>query len=396
MLETHPIRGSLGRPSLCNRPRRPKTTVCRAETDSDRQQSQIFGAVTGIALSLTLATTPFSAQASDAAAVGSCLLKSCQTALATCLADAQCVENLVCLQLCNGVEDETACQIKCGDKYADKAIETFTSCAVSEKKCVPQRVDTDAYPVPPDCSLVTNFDTSDFQGRWFITAGLNPLFDIFDCQEHYFASPEPGKLFGKINWRIPKGDNDFIERSTMQRFVQTPENPARLLNHDNEYLHYEDDWYVLAWKPDSYALIYYKGQNDAWKGYGGATLYTRSATIPPEIIPEVSAAAERAGLDWNKFTVTDNTCGPHPPQASIVQEVEKDVEAVEGAVESSLKSFGKGFTILEKGFEKIEKEVLEEEKVAADMIKRFEAEAAMPLAKFLPEGLKNMLFKALM
>lgn len=37
--------------------------------------------------------------------------------------------------LCDGV------QIKCGDKYADKAIESFTSCVVSEKKCVPQRVD---------------------------------------------------------------------------------------------------------------------------------------------------------------------------------------------------------------------------------------------------------------
>lgn len=32
-------------------------------------------------------------------------------------------------------------QIKCGDKYADKAVETFTACAISEQKCVPQRVD---------------------------------------------------------------------------------------------------------------------------------------------------------------------------------------------------------------------------------------------------------------
>ena len=32
--------------------------------------------------------------------------------------------------------------------------------------------------------------------------------------------PEPGKLLGKINWRINKGDDDFIERSTTQKFVQ--------------------------------------------------------------------------------------------------------------------------------------------------------------------------------
>ena len=55
-------------------------------------------------------------------------------------------------------------------------------------------------------------------------------------------------------------------------------NPAVLWNHDNDYLHYSDDWYILASKPDEYLLIYYKGNNDAWKGYGGATVYTRYAS----------------------------------------------------------------------------------------------------------------------
>jgi hypothetical protein len=36
--------------------------------------------------------------------------------------------------------------------------------------------------VPPDCALDTKFDMSMFKGRWYITAGYNPLFDIFDCQ----------------------------------------------------------------------------------------------------------------------------------------------------------------------------------------------------------------------
>lgn len=120
----------------------------------------------------------------------------------------------------------------------------------------------------------------------------------------------------------------------MQRFVQDPGNPGVLYNHDNEYLHYgtttvpaaggmegmhgiacwqlgrrcdgpftspaviaemdacflthrflpmpvvaEDDWYVVGWEPDSYAFIVYKGQNDAWKGYGGATVYTRFVNV---------------------------------------------------------------------------------------------------------------------
>ena len=46
------------------------------------------------------------------------------------------------------------------------------------------------------------------------------------------------------------------------------EDPALLLNRGNDYLHYEDDWYIVGSKPDVYQFIYYKGNNDAWKGCG--------------------------------------------------------------------------------------------------------------------------------
>ena len=42
--------------------------------------------------------------------------------------------------------------------------------------------DDGSYPVPPDCTQITEFKTKDFTGKWYITAGLNPLFDTFDCQ----------------------------------------------------------------------------------------------------------------------------------------------------------------------------------------------------------------------
>ena len=47
--------------------------------------------------------------------------------------------------------------------------------------------------VPPECARDKNFDLSKFTGRWYITAGLNPLFDTFPCQEHFFGVPEPGE-----------------------------------------------------------------------------------------------------------------------------------------------------------------------------------------------------------
>lgn len=108
---------------------------------------------------------------------------------------------------------------RCGDLYEDEAVTIFNACAVSDQKCVPQAV-TDNYPLPADEVLDDSFDISQFQGRWYITAGYNKLFDCFDCQEHYFTSPEPGKLFGNIQWRIPRSDGDFLERATVQRFLQ--------------------------------------------------------------------------------------------------------------------------------------------------------------------------------
>ena len=58
-------------------------------------------------------------------------------------------------------------------------------CWTSEPACP-------AVQVPPDNALDERFDLNKFQGRWYITAGLNPLFDIFPCQEHYFGVPKEG------------------------------------------------------------------------------------------------------------------------------------------------------------------------------------------------------------
>ena len=46
-----------------------------------------------------------------------------------------------------------------------------------------------------------------------------------------------GKLFGKINWRISKGDNDFIERNTVQTFKQVRPSPSFPLLLSYTWLH---------------------------------------------------------------------------------------------------------------------------------------------------------------
>jgi violaxanthin de-epoxidase len=245
-------------------------------------------------------------------------------------------------------------QIRCGDLYADSAVKAFNKCAVSTRKCVPQRVTAGAYPLPAPDALVEALDVAELEGRWYISAGLNKLFDTFPCQVHYFTSPEPGKLFIKVNWRVARPNGQFYERSDLQRFVQDANTPAALFNHDNETLHYQDDWYIAAMSKDEYFLVYYRGRNDAWDGYGGAVVYTREPSLKAEYVPELSAAAAKLGLSWSDFELTDNSCPP-PPVLQLAPVADLDVLAddvrvleseAEAGLENSLQSFSRGFTVL--------------------------------------------------
>ena len=149
----------------------------------------------------------------------------------------------------------------------------------------------------------------------------------------YFFTPPPpkpfqGKLAAKINWRVPLDSRGrFAPRSTIQTFTQCPNSKALLLNHGNAYLNYQDDWYILASKPDAYVVVYYRGANDAWVGYGGAVVYTKARSFPSRYLPEIRASVERAGLRWADFVLTDNACPPQPPAPTLSERV-GDVERV--------------------------------------------------------------------
>ncbi|XP_057961862.1 violaxanthin de-epoxidase, chloroplastic [Malania oleifera] len=366
-----------------------------------------FTKVVGV-LACTFLIIP-SVNAVDALKTCTCLLKECRIELAKCIANPSCAANVACLQTCNNRPDETECQIKCGDLFENSIVDDFNECAVSRKKCVPQKSDVGEFPIPEPSVLVKNFNITDFNGKWFITSGLNPTFDTFDCQVHEFHT-ESGKLVGNLSWRIRTPDNGFFTRSAMQKFAQDPNQPGVLYNHDNEYLHYQDDWYILSSKvenkPDDYIFVYYRGRNDAWDGYGGAVLYTRSAVLPESIVPELEKAAKSVGRDFNKFIKTDNTCGPEPP---LVQRLERtveegertiirEVEQIEGEVEQEVEKVGKtemtlfqrlleGFRELQKDEEnflrelsKEEVEILSELKMEASQVEKVFGQA-LPLRK---------------
>ena len=66
--------------------------------------------------------------------------------------------------------------------------------------------------------------------------------------------------------------------------------------------------YVLAAKPEEYVLVYYRGENDAWVGYGGAVVYTRDPVFPKKYAKDMDVALQKVGLKFADFTLTDNSC----------------------------------------------------------------------------------------
>ena len=304
-----------------------------------------FAAAAALSLSLPNAAGAIDARTVD---TGKCLLSKCNVELAGCLADEKCAESLVCLQGCFGKPDEADCQIKCGDLYASKAVQTFNTCAVSNKNCVKQKQDTGEYPVPSLDAMAPNFDANVFgkEGRWYIVAGLNKDFDVFDCQEHFFSAPDKDHMYVKINWRVNRPNGQFYERSDVQTFYADDATSSIMHNNGNEYLHYQDDWYVPGYKDGEYVFVYYRGSNDAWDGYGGAVVYSTSPTLRPEYVPELTKIAEKVGVKFSDFVVTDNSCKPQAPlKVTAVKDLDTlgdDVVAIEREVvkdEKALFSF---------------------------------------------------------
>lgn len=278
----------------------------------------------GLAVAAMTATVP--AQAADSSAIVGCLFSKCQLPLAKCIANPKCLANVVCINTCNGRDDEIECQIKCGDLFENEVVGEFNKCVVSDMGCVPQKADEGLYPVPDTSKLVSKFDTKLWNGRWYITAGQNPLFDIFPCQVHFFTETAPGTFYGKLNWRVEEPDGEFFTRDALQQFVQDPKEPAHLINHDNEYLHYKDDWYIVDYEYDDnkdgippFAFVYYRGSNDAWDGYGGVVVYTRESKMPESLLPRLREAAKKVGYDFDKdFALTDNSCPTMKQEDAVV------------------------------------------------------------------------------
>jgi len=210
------------------------------------------------------------------------------------------------------------CTLRCFDthtQYDNKQFNSFIECMFgkncsaqmhgdwpSPKSCVP----------PPATSVVPNFNISVMEGRWYIVRGLSDEFDTYNCQVACNRRVAPDRVNLTIWYQITMDDGSALQQVSKQSFFNPDQTmPAHLRQY--AWMHGQDDWYVIASKPDTYWFVRYCGCNDTWCGYGGAFVYTRTPTLSKELEEELKEAATRAGFDWSQMKVTNNTdCGIEP------------------------------------------------------------------------------------
>merc|ERR1712157_596083 len=78
-------------------------------------------------------------------------------------------------------------------------------------------------------------------------------------------------------------------------------------------LNFNENWYIIGQSDGSnnqippFILVAYKGHT-LQGNYEGSFVYAKQPTLPKEVIPAITDAAAKAGLDFSKFTKIDNTC----------------------------------------------------------------------------------------
>lgn len=140
-----------------------------------------------------------------------CVSQSCSRQLSECLADSNCAKGLGCFSRCAAKDAydkirsnrkdvdariEGSCQVRCMDLYQNERLDDFTDCTLTKNRCYDVLKADARYPKLPfevwDERLKESRASAEnklkqlFRGTWYISAGLNPAFDLFDCQVHTF------------------------------------------------------------------------------------------------------------------------------------------------------------------------------------------------------------------
>lgn len=252
-----------------------------------------------------------------------CFINKCGDQTKQLFSNPRGIKGVSCLGRCKG---EQSCATRCFAEFGSEDLDNWLSCTIEENECVkvPKNVDNSAENLGYDTSI-SRFDPSGLVGKWYKTDGLNPNYDLFDCQSNTFAFTDDKKqeLDMGIFFRVPRPEEyggGFWENSLTEHMVvdaQMPDvpNPTGRTMHTAGKMYglkFSENWYILGESNGDkdippFKLVAYRGHT-LQGNYEGAFVYAKEPILPSAAIPAVKEAAEKAGLDFGKFTRINNIC----------------------------------------------------------------------------------------
>jgi hypothetical protein len=233
------------------------------------------------------------------------------------------IKGVACLGRCKG---EQSCATRCFAEYGSEDLDNWLSCTIEENDCVkvPRQVDNSAENFGYS-TVVQNFDPKSLEGNWYKVMGLNPNYDMFDCQSNVFtatnkdASELDMDIFLRIS-RPPESGGGFWNNALTEHMVvdaaqKNAINPTGRTMHTEGKMYgltFDENWFILGESEGSkdvppFKLVAYKGHT-LQGNYEGSFVYAKEPKLPDAAIPAVREAATKAGLDFDKYTPIDNTC----------------------------------------------------------------------------------------
>jgi len=252
-----------------------------------------------------------------------CFINKCGDQTKQLFSNPRGIKGVSCLGRCKG---EQSCATRCFAEFGSEDLDNWLSCTIEENECVkvPKNVDNSAENLGYT-TAIKKFDPSTLVGKWYKTDGLNPNYDLFDCQTNTFkfTDDKQQELDMGIFFRVPRPDEyggGFWENSLTEHMVvdaKMPEvpNPTGRTMHTAGKMYglkFTENWYIIGESNGEkdippFKLVAYKGHT-LQGNYEGAFVYSKESILPSAAVPAVKDAAAKAGLDFDKFTRIDNTC----------------------------------------------------------------------------------------
>lgn len=252
----------------------------------------------------------------------SCFINKCGDQTKNLFSNPRGIKGITCLGQCKG---EQACAVRCFAEFGSKDLNNWLSCTLEENECVkiPKNIDNSAEFVGYS-TTVRKFDPSHLVGKWYKTNGLNPNYDMFDCQYNTFepTTSDNSELDMGIFLRVqrpPEVGGGFFENVLSEHMIVdaaiTPNQPAgsRTMHTEGKMngLTFDEQWYILGESDGKgdippFVLVAYKGHT-LQGNYEGSFVYSKEPVLPQAAIPAIRDAASKAGLNWDDYKPIDNT-----------------------------------------------------------------------------------------